>query len=142
MRVPIDVRPRCLEDFCAFLLITVAVAAISNPRTTMAGAFGPVHYDPKSDQLIVTIIYDGSNPNHHFSIQWDPCRELDQPGAPAHQVAVLIIDDQENDEAKKSYTKTIRVPLAALSCRPARVTLLTNPARSLRPVHSRCPVAQ
>jgi hypothetical protein len=111
----------------SFLLITVAVAMTTTPAAVMADSLGPVRYDPKSDQLIVTMIYDGTNPDHHFSIQWDPCRKLDQPGAPAHQIAVLIIDDQGNDATRKSYTKTISVPLAGLSCRPARVTLVTEP---------------
>ncbi len=124
MTIPIELRPRRLEDLRAFLLITVAVAMAAAPAAVMAASFGPVHYDPKSDQLM---IYDGTNPDHHFSIQWDPCRKLDQPGAPAHQIAVSIIDDQGNDAASKSYTKTISVPLAALSCRPARVTLVTQP---------------
>jgi hypothetical protein len=127
MPVPIELGPRRLEDFRAFLLITVAVAMATAPAGVMADSFGPVRYDPKSDQLIVTMIYDGTNPDHHFSIQWDPCRKLDQPGAPAHQIAVSIIDDQGNDATRKSYTKTISVPLAALSCRPARVTLVTEP---------------
>lgn len=125
MPAPIELGPRRLGDFRAFLPITVAVAMAT--AAAMADSFGPVRYDPKSDQLIVTMIYDGTNPDHHFSIQWDPCRKLDQPGAPAHQIAVSIIDDQGNDTAGKSYTKTISVPLAALSCRPARVTLVTQP---------------
>jgi hypothetical protein len=127
MPAPIELGPRRLEDSRAFLLITVAVAMATAPAGVMADSFGPVRYDPKSDQLIVTMIYDGTNPDHHFSIQWDPCRKLDHPGAPAHQIAVSIIDDQGNDATRKSYTKTISVPLAALSCRPARVTLVTEP---------------
>lgn len=108
-------------------LITVGVAIATAPAAATADSFGPVRYDPKGDQLIVTMIYDGTNPDHHFSIQWDPCRKLDQPGAPAHQVAVAVFDDQGDDAPSKSYAKTISVPLAALSCRPARVTLVTEP---------------
>jgi hypothetical protein len=130
MRASITFRPRWLRDFRAFLLITVAVAMATTTAAVMADTFGPVRYDPKSDQLLVTMIYDGTNPDHHFSIQWDPCRKLkldDEPRAPAHQTAVLIVDDQGDDKAKTSYTKTITVSLAALSCRPARVTLVTLP---------------
>jgi hypothetical protein len=94
----------------------------------VAANFGSVHYDPNSDQLIVTMIYDGTNPDHHFSIQWGPCHKVDQPDQPAHQIIdVSILDDQWNDAATKSYTKTVRVPLASLSCRPATVTLRTAP---------------
>ena len=93
-----------------------------------AASFGSVHYDPGSDQLIVTVIYDGTNSNHHFSIQWGPCRKLEQPDQPAHQtIDVNILDDQWNDAATKTYTETVKVPLASLSCRPATVTLRTAP---------------
>jgi len=114
-----------LEESRAFLLIAVAVAMATNAASVMAASFGPVRYDPNSDQLIVTMIYDGTNPNHHFSIEWGPCRKLDQP---AHQtIDVSILDDQWNDAATKTYTETVRVPLATLSCRPATVTLRTAP---------------
>jgi hypothetical protein len=118
------------------LLVIVVAVAMAAATVAMADYFGPVRYDPNSDQLIVTMIYDGTNPNHHFSIHWDPCRKLHQPGAPAHQIAVSIVDNQGDDAAKKSYTKTISVPLAALSCRPARVTLLTAPKPPLNSLGS------
>jgi hypothetical protein len=116
---------RRLEGSRAFLLIVVAVTLATAAAAVMAASFGPVRYDPNSDQLIVTMIYDGTNPDHHFSIQWGPCRKLDQP---EHQtIGVSILDDQWNDAATKTYTKTITVPLATLSCRPATVTLRTAP---------------
>lgn len=109
--------------------ITFAVAMVTATAAVMADTFGPVHYDRKSDQLIVTMIYDGTNPNHNFSIQWGRCRKVvDQLHEPAHQIINLgILDDQGNDAARRSYTKTVRVPLAGLSCRPATVTLWTPP---------------
>ena len=94
----------------------------------MAASFGPVRYDPSTDELVVTMIYDGTNPDHHFSLEWGPCRKVDQKDQQAHQLIDLsILDDQWNDAATKSYTKTVRVPLATLSCRPATVTLRTAP---------------
>ncbi|MGC8519939.1 MAG: hypothetical protein ACP5P4_15695 [Steroidobacteraceae bacterium] len=107
--------------------ITVAVAMTFTATTVMADNFGPVRYAPNHDQLIVTMIYDGTNPDHRFSLKWGPCRKLDQPGQPTHQIALDILDIQWKDAALKRYTKTIRVPLATLSCRPARVTLWTPP---------------
>jgi len=109
--------------------ITFAVAMVTATAAVMADTFGAVHYDPKGDQLIINIIYDGTNPNHDFSIRWGHCRKIvNQLGEPAHQIINLdILDDQGNDAARKSYTKTVRVPLAGLSCRPATVTLWTPP---------------
>ena len=119
---------RRLEDFRGCLLIAVAVAMATANAAVMAATFGPVRYDPNGDQLIVTMIYDGTNPNHHFSIRWGPCRKGEQIDQPAHQtIGVDILDDDYNDAAKKTYTETIRVPLANSSCRPATVTLWTPP---------------
>jgi len=119
---------RLLEGFRAFLLITVIVAMASGTTTVVAANFGSVSYDPNSDQIIATMIYDGTNPDHHFSIQWGNCRKVDQADHAVHQtIDVSILDDQWNDAATKPYTKTVRVPLATLSCRPATVTLRTAP---------------
>jgi hypothetical protein len=132
MPVPIELGPRRLEYVVAFSLIAVTMATA--PAAVMADAFGPVHYDPKSDELIVTMLYSVTNPDHHFSIQWGECRKLYKPGQPRQlddpprEIIVSILDDQWNDAAKTSYTKIVRVPLAGLSCRPARVTLWTSPA--------------
>jgi hypothetical protein len=138
MPVPIELRPRRLDGFRGYLLITVGVVMVTIPCAAMADYFGPVRYDPKGDQLIVTVMYDGTNSHHHLSFRWGSCFTIDQPRAvgpngrplvqPPHQIELDILDDQGSDLAKKSYTKTITVPLADLSCRPARVTLLTEPA--------------
>jgi hypothetical protein len=118
-------KGRRLGDFHVALLIAVAVALGADTATVMAANFGSVRYDPGSDQLIVAMIYDGTNPGHHFSIQWGTCRKLDQT---AHQtIEVTLLDDQWNDAATKTFTETVRIPLATLSCRPATVTLRTAP---------------
>jgi len=117
-----------LEHTRAFLLTTLIVAMTTDTTAVMAANFGAVSYDPSSDQIIATMIYDGTNPDHHFSIQWGNCRKVDQPNHPAHQtIDVSILDDQWNDAATKPYTKTVKVPLATLACRPATVTLRTAP---------------
>jgi hypothetical protein len=91
----------------------------------MAANFGSVHYDPTGDRLIVTMIYDGTNPNHHFSVQWGTCHKVDEP---AHQIIeASILDDQWNDAATTTYRETVNVPLGTLSCRPATVTLRSPP---------------
>ena len=115
-------------------LIAFAFMMMTTTTVVMADAFGAVHYDPKSDQLIVTMIYDGTNPDHHFSIRWGRCRELhDQLQGPARKIInVGIVDEQGNDAAVKRYTKIVRVSLAGLSCRPATVTLWTPPNQYTR----------
>lgn len=108
-------------------IAAVAMVTVSIPA--MADAFGSAHYDPKNDQLIVTMLYDGTTPNHHFSIQWGPCRkvftQLHEP--PRKVIEVDIVDDQGNDAATRSYSEIVRVPLAGMSCRPSSVVLWTQP---------------
>ncbi len=133
MPVPLELRPRRLGFIRAFSLIAVTMAAA--PAALMADTFGPVHYDPKSDQLIVTMLYSGTNPDHHFSIEWGSCGKLRDTGPqpvppkahPTYQTTLTMIDDQGNDAASKNYATTIRVPLTALPCRPVRVWLVTSP---------------
>lgn len=107
-------------------LIT-CVVAMATATSAVADDFGPVHYDPRRDQLTVTVFYDGTNPNHHFSVHWGRCREIIvQLHEPPHKIIeVDILDNQGNDAAVKSFTKIIRIPLADLSCRPSTVTLWT-----------------
>lgn len=109
-------------------LATFAAAMTIGTAATAAN-FGPVRYDPQSNQLIVTMLYQGTTPNHHFSIQWGACRKLDdQLHGPGHQIIdVGVLDDQGDDAATNSYTEVVTVPLAGMPCRPATVTLWTPP---------------
>lgn len=106
------------------LVISVAIGA----PAVMADDFGSVRFDPNGNQLVVTMIYDDTNPNHDVSIRWGKCRKLEGFDQPAQQLMdVWIFDSQGNDAARKRYEKTITVPLADLPCRPATLTLWTYP---------------
>jgi len=88
-------RPR---DFPGRLLIAAAVAMATASAAVVAADFEAVRYDPNGDQLIVTMICDGTKPNHHFSIQWGACRNGQQIDRPAHQtIGVDTLDDDHND---------------------------------------------
>ena len=80
-----------------------------------------------SDQLIATMIYDGTHPNHHFTIKWGPCRKSNQDQQTHQTIDVNLLDDDGNDAATKTYTELVTISLANLSCRPATVTLWTPP---------------
>ena len=108
-----------------FRLVPAAVAALSS-FGAHADNFGRVRYDAQTDQLVVTMIYRGSNPNHAFSLKWRKCQ--------AHQsgdltgVTVEVLDDQFDDPAQQDYRKTVRFSLAELPCpRPVKLSLRTAP---------------
>jgi hypothetical protein len=106
-------------------LILAGVATLLSPEAK-ADNFAKVRYDRQTDRLVVTMVYRGTNPNHHFSLKWGPCQANqsgDLPGATAE-----VLDDQFSDAAEQDFTKTVRLSLAGMPCpRPASVSLRTAP---------------
>jgi hypothetical protein len=91
-----------------------------------ADNFGGIHYDKKTDRLVVTMLYRGTNPNHRFSLRWGTCQN-DQ-GADPPGVTAEVLDDQFEDLAQRDFQKTVRFSLTDLPCpRPVKVTLRTAP---------------
>ena len=94
-------------------------------RVAWADNFSSVYYDSRADELVVTMRYRGTNPDHAFSLKWGAC------AAGRHgnlqEVSVDVLDDQWQDRAERDFQKTVRFSLAELPCRPATVTLRTAP---------------
>ncbi len=108
---------------CFIPLVLASILAASNAR---ADNFKSARYDPQRNQLIVVMVYRGTNPDHTFHLHWGECRPLDQDHG-MWQVAVDVLDDQWNDAALNDYSHTLKFDLSHLRCRPARVTLRTAP---------------
>jgi len=87
--------------------------------------FSNVHYDAGHDQLVVTVLYRGTNPDHAFSLQWGQCKEQQDGGM--REITAEVIDNQWDDVASRDFKKTTKFSLENLQCRPARVTLRTAP---------------
>jgi hypothetical protein len=100
--------------------------ALALSAAALADTFAGVRFDPRTDELVVTMLYRGTNPNHGFSLHWDPC-PAPSPGQRSYDVVAEVLDNQWNDAAQQTFTQTVRFPLAGLKCRPARVTLRTAP---------------
>ncbi len=98
--------------------------------TASADNFGPRYYDPATNELVVTMLYGGSNPNHRFALKWGAC-EVDESGRRMPLVNAEILDDQFNDAEHEQYTITVRLSLADMPCpRPATLTVSTAPGFS------------
>jgi hypothetical protein len=118
--------PRLLV-FCTVVPLG-CVLAMSRPAS--ADNFGPHYYDRAADQLVVTMLYGGTNPNHTFTLKWGAC-EFDDSGRRLPLVNADVLDDQFNDVEKQQYTTVTRFSLADMPCpRPAIVTLSTAPGFS------------
>ena len=89
-----------------------------------ADNFAQVYYSARKDQLVVTMIYRGTNPDHTFSLKWGPCQELDGGG---REISAEVLDSQAQDAEQKDFKKTTRFSLADIPCRPATVTLRSAP---------------
>lgn len=103
-----------------------AACLLALAATARADNFAGVYYDPAKDELVVTMVYDGTNPDHVFSLQWGACKVPHAGDVP--EIDAVMIDNQWNDEAQQQFTKTVRFPLKDLSCsRPVNVTLRSPP---------------
>ena len=108
-----------------FWLILAAAATLFSVRGN-ADNFGKVRYDRQTDRLVVTMIYRGTNPNHHFSLKWGECQADQSGNLPG--VTAEVLDDQFDDQAQQDFTKTVRFSLKDMPCaRPLSVTLRSAP---------------
>jgi len=115
MRVSMTMRKTLVE--LSILVFAATPAAADN--------FASVIYDPKTDEIVLTMIYRGTNPKHEFAVRWGPCQHPQD--AAAAQVSGEVVDSQWKDAEQKSYRKITRIGLADIPCRPADVTLRTAP---------------
>jgi hypothetical protein len=114
-----------MKRHSSFLLILAAAATIASLQAR-ADNFVNVRYDKRTDRLIVTMVYRGTNPNHHFTLKWGECQANQSGDLPG--VTAEVLDDQFDDQAQQDFTKTVRFGLAGLPCpRPVSVTLRTAP---------------
>ncbi len=104
------------------------VVAMSGPAS--ADNFGPSHYDGATNELVVAMLYGGTNPNHKFTLKWGAC-QLDESGRRMPLVNAAILDDQFNDTEQQQYSIVTRFSLADMPCpRPATVAVSTAPGFS------------
>jgi hypothetical protein len=110
----------------SLLWLILAAAATFFWLQAKADNFVRVRYDRPTDRLIVTMVYGGTNPNHHFSLKWGECQANQSGNLPG--VTVEVLDDQYEDVAEQEFTKTVRFKLAGMPCqRPVSVTLRSAP---------------
>ena len=116
------------------LLVRCALAplgcVLAIPRPASADNFGPSYYDRATNELVVTMLYGGTNPNHKFTLKWGAC-QFDDSGRRLPLANADILDDQFNDAEQQQYTIVTRFSLADMPCpRPANVTVSTAPGLS------------
>ncbi len=102
------------------VLVGVGLASLAH-----ADNFAAVGYDAGQDELVVTMAYRGTNPDHTFSLNWGPCQT--PAGGSEQELAAEVLDSQAQDAARQSFKKTTRFSLADIPCRPVKLTLRTAP---------------
>jgi hypothetical protein len=114
-----------MNERATFWLLSAAAINLLAP-TAHADNFGGIYYDKKNDQLVVTMLFRGTNPNHKFSLKWGECQADQSGNLPG--VTVEVLDDQFDDEEQQDFKKTLHFSLDGLPCRrPTSVTLRTAP---------------
>jgi hypothetical protein len=103
----------------------MGAAVLLLSRAVRADNFSSVSYDAATDELVVALVYRGTNPNHTFSLKWGQCKDIQGKSAP--EVAVELLDSQWRDPAEHTFKKAIRLGLSEMPCRPAKVTLRMAP---------------
>lgn len=120
-----SVSRHTLRTFLACSACLFGIGAGMPWNAALADNFAKVYYDSGKDQLVATIVYRGTNPDHTFSLKWGPCAQATDGSGLAIDAEVL--DDQWQDAAQQNFTKTTRFDLKDVQCRPARLTLRTAP---------------
>jgi hypothetical protein len=107
------------------LTLILGLTAGSLTQEVRADNFANAYYEPRKDQLVVTMFYRGTNPDHTFSLQWGPCKD-GADGSP-REIEASVLDSQWQDAAEHEFRRTTRFSLAGLACRPVTLTLRTAP---------------
>jgi len=103
----------------------LALSAVLASALASAENFGRVSYDAAADQLVVTMLYRGTNPDHDFSLQWGGCKMLPDG---TNEIVAEVLDSQARDAARQDFRKTVHLSLEGMaSCRPAKLTLRAAP---------------
>jgi hypothetical protein len=107
-------------------MISLGGLALAMPATAVhADTFANAYYDAGKDQIIVTMIYRGTNPDHTFALKWGRCKE--PADGSAREIVAEVLDSQWQDPETQDFRKTTRFSLDNLRCRPAKLTLRTAP---------------
>jgi hypothetical protein len=117
------------------LLVVGAAASLACLSTAIrcasADSFGSTYYDRATDQLVVTMRYEGTNPNHTFTLRWGQCQSADSDSMPP-RIDAAVLDDQFRDAARQGYQLVERFSLEHMPCsRPVTVSLYTAPRNYL-----------
>jgi hypothetical protein len=104
------------------ILIGVTMTALVYGAVAVAHNVTSIKYDKETDKLIIEIAYRGTHENHHFSVQWGECRQLDDE---RKQTYGLLVDSDPTDLARQNFTKILELDMGLFPCRPARATIRT-----------------
>jgi hypothetical protein len=123
-RKPASPPGRCIMRLAVAAWLCSPVAAVLF-NVAHGDTFSGVSYDAGHDELVVTMAYRGTNPDHTFSLKWGPCQTSADASEP--EIVAEVLDDQWQDAARQPFKKTTRFSLADLPCRPVKLTLRTAP---------------
>ncbi len=106
--------PVIASSLCALMLSLAPLAARATNLLDLV-------YDKETNELVATIAYGGSNPDHKFRLVWGPCQSI--PGPVPNAAGADVIDEQGMDPVTQEYIVKTRFGLGGFPCRPVLITL-------------------
>jgi len=79
---------RCLAQ-CTTSYVLFALLAFMVAHSAQAENFSRVTYDGRKDELVITMRYRGTNPDHTFSLRRGHCKET--ASSQLHEVVVDVL---------------------------------------------------
>lgn len=98
----------------------ITVVALFFATYAMSMNIVDASFDDNTDELVFTVLYRGTHPNHVFSIRWEECRRMSDGHL---EILGIVQDSDPKDPAQKDFEKIERISMTDFSCRPAVVTI-------------------
>ncbi|MBK7961974.1 MAG: hypothetical protein IPK04_12700 [Bdellovibrionales bacterium] len=87
-------------------------------------------FNPVTNKIEVTVVYDGGLKNHSFELQWDACEKAHEESNSMnslYQVAARLVDVSGwDDPGTGVFREELEFELKDPSCRPARMTVISG----------------
>ena len=100
-----------------FILVTFFSFSLSQAATIQSAYFNSL-----TQHLDMTVTYTGGFEAHHFSLEWDECKEA----YGTKEIAARLIDSGWNDIGTEEFSQTVSFDLSTNSCRPAVLTIFSD----------------
>lgn len=117
MVVHVDVKGGFMKQILFALFLS-----FGSTSTLQAATLQAVQFDQDSQQLLITVSYQGGLKPHSFSLLWDACQVVHG----AQEIAARLIDSGWDDTGTSEISQQLSFDLSAQTCKPAMLHLFSD----------------